>query len=270
MSNPFGILFPFISPLLKFIKWIKKQKNLTEAQERLGMAIKNEAKIYMEKYEQLGKVTDNLIDLLDKLENMVTGELINSIIVESSEGLYAYGDIIKSYVDLSIAIKEFSTMETLMEKLKPNGFLYEYVCKIRDTVKDYNTIIIGGEYLRFMLAYEDKIFKKIKKKDTEEANKLMEKYVHLLTTKFQNAFIIMSNRRRFKKKYIKSIFIHNLKYLKEAKNRMIIDVPEDQILEFIPKKLLPITMIFEEIRKIEYHPKKGHRRQLPKPRRARS
>jgi len=260
MSNPFGVLSTFTEPLMKLMEWIEKQKDLKEAQKRLGMAIKNEAIEYMAKYNKLGEVTDELIQWLDKLDNEQNRNIVNNIIVTSSDGLHSYGEFIFSYVKLSVAIKEFSTMETLMDKLRPSGFLYEFVCKIRDTVRDDNTLVVGSEYYRFVLSYEDKIFKKVKKKDVTKTIELSNKYIKIIKTKFKNALIIMSRRRQFKKKYIKRIFINNVIFLSDASKKLNVDIPEEEMMKYIPKKFLPMTLIFDEISKLEFQPKKSRKR----------
>jgi len=223
------------------------------------MAIKREAKEYVNSFEELDKATEELLHLLDELEKKRTKELINSILLTCSEGIHHYGSLINTYVDVSIAIKEFSVNVVLMEKLRPSGFLYDYVCRVRDTVVDDNKVHLGGEFYRFVLTYQDKIFKDFKIKEVVKTREEIQRYIDIIKNEFQPAFQIMSNRRIFRKKQIKRLFLQNLKYLDEAKDKLTVTIPEEDLREYLPKKLVSIIQIFEGISMLEYKPKRGWR-----------
>jgi len=246
----------FIGPLVELLKWIEKQKDFLESKKRLKMSIRKEISNYVDSFEKLNIFSEILLDDLDQLDKEASGDLINSIIITCSDGVHLYGEIIHSYINLSVAIKEFSAMESLMEKLKANSFVYEFVCRVRDSVYEDKSIHLGAEYFRFIQAYEDKFRKVINNRDIYKSSELLDKYIYILNTKFQNILIVMSNRRRFKKQYIKQIFITELNYLSDAKKKFIIELSQDEIMQIIPEQFKMVITMFDKVAELEYRPKK--------------
>ena len=53
--------------------------------------------------------------------------------------------------------------------------------------------------------------------------------------------------------------MNNLTYISDAATRLTIDIEVKDMKQYIPKKLLPMTVIFDEIQKLDYTPKKSRR-----------
>jgi len=259
MSSPLGLLSIIQDPILKLYKWVIDQIETHKSKRRVFTAIRDEIDDYVDKFNNLFNNSNDLVPLLDEFDKIPNKNTLNEIVILCGESFVKYADLINSYVNLSFAIKELSVNVDLMSRLrKADGFLYDFVERISDTVYEYEYVKIGREYFRFIKIYEDKVFKK---SEVDDVIKTIEsKYITILEKKLMPSLMIMSNRRTFRKKQIKQLYIRNLKLLSEAKNRYIIDISEEEIMGYIPKKFLPMVKLFQNLQEIEYNPTKSRRR----------
>lgn len=260
MSAPIGNMLAVADFFSRLFNWVSKKQDVKASKRKFFRAIRDECRLYAESVDALVSINEMTLFMLDKLNENADKDLINQIVLSSATFIKRYADLINSYVSLSFAIKEYSVNEDLMTKLQEyDGFLYDFVCRISDTVIDYKYVKVGREYFRFLKSDEDKSFADITQKDIDEGVNEMKRYVEIIKKKLVPALKLMSIRRMYRKKRIKREFKRNNDYLRKMKKKFSSDIPEKDIRKILPSKFLSLVIFAEELDQLETQVPKSRR-----------
>jgi hypothetical protein len=165
---------------------------------------------------------------------------MNELLEAMSDLPLIQADLIKAFIAVAGACNDVTVLKGLMDDLKEtNRVLYDFVWTMKAIYVEENRVKIGSEYIRFFKTYEDYIFKEVEPKDLKElADKLKgrtKKIKHYLE---KTAFI----KRSIRKKWMKNLHV----LWKASANITIGRMSVVDIRAYIPKKLLPITIVFDE------------------------
>ena len=248
MMDPSEILSKGISLALELRAFILKYIEVRKSKDRFLNAISEEALFIDQTWNRLIEFDKSIIKLVDSIEDRPTLKQIDEFLKHSAEAMRIYSDFINAYIRYSVAVKEFSVNDYLMDNLRNyKGMLYDYVNRVSETVIDENTIIIGGNFYRFLKAYEKDIFKKPSKKEIEETMKQTKIFMDNIKGKILPNIIDKKPRVLFRPKRIELLYSEPLKQLMKDKEKIKIDIPEGDLLELTSDITPSILYVYSEL-----------------------
>lgn len=240
---------PFAKDLVAFIRQFL---DVRRSKEKLLNAISEEVEMMVESMNQIIEFDDSVKQVLDSIGYRPTLKQLDEIMKYSAESMLLSSNMIYSYIRFSIAVKEFSVNEYMMSNLKKyKGILYDYVMRISETVLDDKTILISGNYFRFLKANRKEFLLKISKKESKQIVDETQKYIDIVNNKVLPNLIKKKPRVLFRPKRIKRMYREPLLKLIETKNKINIEDPEKNVRDLITDQSSPLLIIYEEILAIE-------------------
>lgn len=250
--DPSSFISVGITLALELRKFILGYIDVRKSEEKYLSAISDEALLIDESWSKLITFNDSVMELLNSIKDYPTVNQLYDFLQHCAESMRIYSELINSYINYSVAIKQFSVNEDLMDKLrKYKGMLYDYVQRVSETVTDENTIVIGGNFHRFIKAHQKEIFPKISKKESKKINTEAQQFMDLLKQKILPSLIKQKPRFLFREKRVKIIFSESYKKLMEDREKITINIPEDDLRELLQETISPIFIVFEELKSIE-------------------
>lgn len=246
------VLSKGISIALELRAFVIKYGERLKAKERFLSAISEQALEIDQTWNKLNEFNNSLVELLDSIEDCPSINQVNDFLLLSADAMRIQSAFIDAYVNYSIAVKQFSANEYLMENLKNyKGMLYDYVDRVSETVLDDNTILIGGNFYTFLKAYQKDMIKKEDKKEIEEAMIKIKEFMDKLKVKIIPNIISMKPRTVFRPKRIKIIYLEPYKKLKKDLEKIKIDIPESELIDMVPGLSMPLNYVIDELKAIE-------------------
>jgi len=238
---------PFAKGLIAFIRQFL---DVRKSKGQFLSAIREEIEMMEDSSNRIIEFDESVKKVLDSIGARPTLHQLDEIMKYSAESMLLFSNLLSSYILYSIAVKEFSVNEYMMDNLKKyKGVLYDYVMRISETVLDDNTVLIGGNYFRFLKANKKGFLPKMSKKESKQLIDEERRYIDIVKKKVLPNIAKKKPRSLFRPKRIKIIFREPLLKLVENKERIKIENPEE--IKQIIDKSSPLFFIYDEILAIE-------------------
>lgn len=241
LSSPFNVM-------LKLLEIIKKYQKKKKTESLLISALEKEIRTYLDIYERTASLSeDKIMPILQSVGNEPTPHDMNKILEAMSPMPIIHAEWIKAFIGFAKACSEVSALKGLMDYLKEsNILLYDFVHTMKNTyVGEENRVIIDGRYYRFFKTYENDIFGK--DYDLDMIKRELEPYAAKIS-RFVRKIRHYANKTAFIKRKILKKYRKNYRVLVKASAGMTIEKATASDLRcYVPKKLLPILIFFEEL-----------------------
>jgi len=242
MSSIVSLVTSPINPIIRLRDEVKRYLEKKKTKDRIVNALRDEVQAYVDTFDQIVQISETqLMPILETIENSPTVHQMNDLLEGFSQMPLAYSTLIQSFIKIAKACSEVSENQAFMESLKESSsFIYDFVERMRDTYIGKDLIKIDGRYYRFFKLYQDEIFKEVQVNGLEEIIEEMRGYVQKIKHYIRKTPFI---RRKIVKKYRK-----NLQQLfKVTRNVTIEESDVVNLRNYIPTKLFPVAVFFEEI-----------------------
>jgi hypothetical protein len=247
MEGPFTILGVSLSGYTVLYPLIEKYQKDKEIKDELVNALGEDIRNYKNTFDDLHQIgEDVLMPSLEafKAEGGSSKDKVNSVIFSVTEMYTAYGKIIDQFVKLAEDCKGIALNSAFMSDLmKYNSFLHDYVSQMGRMATGKNTVKIDKDFYTFVRMHENKVFLKIKDKEVDDATEKVKAYVKIVNNQIK-PFISTSTISRVNLKR----FIDSWKGLtKDAKRIIISKELLNNLKEYMPSKLAPVAVLYEEV-----------------------
>lgn len=247
-----GFISGAFSLALDLRAFIVRYKEIKKSRIRFINAVSDEVKVLDDTIKRLNELDVKVKKILDAIREQVTIQQLDEIMRLSADSIQLYSEMINSYIQYSVAVKQLSVNEDLMENLrKYKGILFDYVMRVSETVLDDHTILIDGNFYRFFKAYRDEIFPKISVDEVKRLEEETQRYLDIFRSRVVPRLQSKRPRVLFKPKRLKIIYREPLRQLIEDRKKLKIDLPEENLKELITGTFSPMSLIFDELVNIE-------------------
>lgn len=237
ITSPFQLVIKLCEVVAKYRARLEKKKR---AERDLAKSFSNEIGMYVDVFERLSDVAEEIAPIFESIGDEFAPHDMNQLLEAMSDMPLIQADLVNAFIAVARACNDVIVFKGLMDDLKETDrVLYDFVWTMKAIYVGEDRVKIGSEYFRFFKTYEDYIFKEVKPEDLKElADKLKgytKKVKHYLE---KTAFI----KRSIRKKWTR-----NLRVLwKASANITMGRMSLVDIRAYIPQKLLPITIVFDE------------------------
>jgi len=257
IKDPSSIISKGISLALELRAFILKFIEVRKSKDRFLSAISDQAFLIDQLWNKLFTFNDSLTTLVDSIEDFPSLTQMDEFLRYTADAMRIYSEFINVYVGFSVAVKEFSANDYLMDNLRNyKGMLYDYVNRVSETVVDKNTIIIGGNFYRFLKAYEKDIFEKPSQKELDETMERTKVFMDKLKVKILPNLIKLKPRVLFRPKRMELLYKEPVKQLTKDREKIKIDIPEEDLIKLTSNISTPIFYVYAELVALENKVKK--------------
>ena len=247
-----GFISGAFSLALDLRAFILRYREIKKSRTRFINALSDEVGVLDDCIKRLHEIDERVKKILDAIEEQVTLEQLDEIMWLSADSIQLYSNMITSYIQYSVAVKQLSVNEDFMDNLrKYKGILFDYVMRVSETVHDDHSLLIGGNFYRFFKAYRDELFPKISGDEVKRLEKETQRYLDIFRRRVVPRLQSKRPRVLFKPKRLKIIYREPLKQLIEDRKKLKIDWSEENLKELIVGTFSPMSFIFDELAGIE-------------------
>lgn len=238
---------------LELRAFILKYGEMKKSEHRFLNAINDNIDEINNVWNDLDNHSSSLINLLNEIDIQPSVNQLHDFLLLCANSFNIFSKFTNAYIDYCLTVKNFSANEYLMTNLKNyKGMLYDYVCRVSESVTDDNTVIIDGRFVTFMNAYKDELFPSNSKRDYNIiAKEEVDKFLSDFKSKILPSIINRKPRFLFREKRILLIFEEPIKQYIEDKEKLVINIPEEDTLDFAERSSFPALYIIEELTVIE-------------------
>ena len=242
LSTPFNVI-------VKLVESLKKYQRKKRTESLVLNSFQDEAEIYIHAYNEISELSnEELIPIIEEVEGEITLHNLNQLLEAMLPLPLKNAEWINAFIKLAKACSEVSSFKGLMEHLKEDDILlYDFVHVMKNTYDTKkNRVAVDGQYFRFFKTYENEIFGKVKSEEVISISEKMElfiKKIERFNRKLKHYITKTSLIRRWIiKKYRKNYRT----FLKSAENMTIDRAIVKDLMDYVPNKLLPITVFLED------------------------
>jgi hypothetical protein len=241
-SSPSIILgsFPIIKSLYNYVKKYQRKKRI---EDKLALAFENEIKKYIDNLRGISELCEKtLMPIVESLGDKFTPNDANKLLEAMLSLPSMMAEQIYAFRDFAKACSEVTVQKGLMDDLKETDpTLYDFVFIMKNAYTGKNKVKIDGAFYRFFKTHEDELMKNLKIDDLDQITDKLRRYMNNL-----NQYIIV--KRDLKKKFRK-----NFQKLLKASESLEIEPDTIDMRAYVPKKLLPVVGILEDIMRFYWH-----------------
>ena len=240
LSIPFNIT-------LKLLEIIKKYQKKKRTESLLISAFEREIGTYIDIYEKVIAVSEEkIMPILDSIGDELSPHDMNRLLDVMSSVPLLHAEWIEAFIDFARACSEVSALEGLMEYLKEADIVfYDFVNTMKNTyVREKNKVVIDGRYYRFFKTYENDIFGKF---ESDRVIKELKPYVGKLRRFVKKIRHYANKTALIDKKILKKYRKNYRVFLKASEAMTIEETAANELIAYVPEKLLPIAVSFEEL-----------------------
>lgn len=227
---------------LKLLDLVKKYQKKKRTETRFIHAFEDEIERYIDIVKKIFEISEKSVyPLLDRIENELTVHQMNEILASLSDMPLIYAELVKAFINFTKACREVSFIKGFMDDLRETDvLLYDFVLIMKEAYLGDDKVKIQGSYYRFFQTYKDEIFKEVKITDLDEVVDKLKRYITKIKHYVNKTAMI---KRSIRKKYMKNFRI----LMKETEKVIVKPSSIVDLKVYIPEKLLPITVLIEEL-----------------------
>lgn len=239
-SNSLSVILGSVNPITKLYDFVRKYQKKKRTEDKLAHAFENEIKKYMDTFERMSELSErNLMPIVESFDNTFTPHDMNKLLEAMLPLPLMVAELIYAFIDFAKACSEVTIQKGLMDDLKETDLtLYDFVFIMKNTYVEKNKVKINGAFYRFFKTHEDELMKGVEIHNLDQIMDKFRRYTSRLKQYMKNTAMI---KRNVKKKYARNF----LRLLKASENLEI----EPTIIDmwaYVPRKLLPFTVMLEE------------------------
>jgi len=241
-----------ISIALELRGFITRYLEVTKSKDQLLNAICDEITLIENSWERLYSFSDEMNDLLDSIGIYPDANQMYHFLQLCAEAFRINSQFTNAYVSYSKRLKYLSVNDLLMGNLKKyKGLYYEYVNRVSETVTDDDKIIIDGRFTTFLKAYRDEILPSLNQYEEKVIQENAEQFIKDINAKIVPSLSKRKPRSVFRQKRLENIFLEPIKQYLDDKDKIIFNVPKEDMMQVISSTSMPIFYVLDEISKLE-------------------
>jgi len=239
-----SVLSIVTAPLELFIRLrdeIIRYQTSRKARERLFNALNYEVKVYNDKIDRISDLGKKAIPLLRSLKEKPAISKFNKLLLIISPFPILCMALVDAFIATCKRCRSIEKNEAFMHHLFfGSPILYDFVKRMANTYEAKDTVRIGEDYYTFFSLYEDEILKDVKESDMEGIVKEARSYIEAI-----NRFALKTRRIN---RVARRAFIRNFsRFHQEISKKVIFEGTIIDIKHYVPRKLLPVIILLEEI-----------------------
>jgi hypothetical protein len=248
-SAPISVLGILVKPLQLLADSFRRYQESKKIKEQLFKALSDELNNFGFHFNEITELGERrLFPLLKDGAEQLSISQINEF-AQSIADLYALcAKLLESFVKIVNGCYEVSLNDAFMEHLrKTSGFLYDFVINMKNMRESNDRIKIDSRLYRFIMLYQDEIFKGFKEDSLGKTAEEIKKYMDVARNKIKPAFNKRTIRRDTLKKLRKSL----VKFIQASKKVKIDRTLLKDLKKCTPPKFLALMVLIDEFKVLE-------------------
>jgi len=244
MEMSLSVLSIIISPLERLANSVRRYQEAKKIKERLFGALGNEIEDIeriFEKIIDLSKV--RLLPLLETEKDGLGVTQINKVAQCLADFYILYAELWDSFIRVVNGCYEITSNTAFMEHLhETSDLLHDFVINLGEMRVSSDRIMIDRRYFRFIMLYQDEIFKDFKSGDVDKAIEEMKRYIDIIKNKIKPSFSKKTIRRDTWKNLKKGL----IRLAQTGRKVKIEKNLSKDLRKYVPSKFLSLVVLIED------------------------